>query len=123
MCVIKYAVAEIHYINHGTAHKGVYGGKRYLDSLTVEKFTSRQPSTGRALGFDMAPSKYAALSASASTYGHTGFTGTCAWSDPENGIVIVFLSNRVYPEASNQKINTLKIRQKICQAVYDGLGI
>lgn len=104
-------------------NKGVYGGKRYLDSLTVEKFTSRQPSTGRALGFDMAPSKYAALSASASTYGHTGFTGTCAWTDPENGIVIVFLSNRVYPESSNQKINTLKIRQKICQAVYDGLGI
>jgi CubicO group peptidase (beta-lactamase class C family) len=104
-------------------NKGVYGGQRYLDSLTVKKFTSRQPSTGRALGFDMAPSKYAAISAPPSTYGHTGFTGTCAWTDPENNIVIVFLSNRVYPEASNQKINTLKIRQKICQAVYDGLGI
>ena len=104
-------------------NKGVYGGQRFLDSLTVEKFTSKQPNTGRALGFDMVPSKYAALSASASTYGHTGFTGTCAWNDPENNIVIVFLSNRVYPEAANQKINTLKIRQKICQAVYDGLGI
>ena len=104
-------------------NKGVYGGRRYLDSLTVEKFTSRQPSTGRALGFDMAPSKYAALSAPATTFGHTGFTGTCAWADPENNIVIVFLSNRVYPKANNNKINTLKIRQKICQAVYDGLGI
>jgi CubicO group peptidase (beta-lactamase class C family) len=104
-------------------NKGTYGGKRYLDSLTVEKFTSRQPNTGRALGFDMAPSKFAALNAPASTFGHTGFTGTCAWADPENKIVIVFLSNRVYPEASNNKINTLKIRQKVCQAVYDGLGI
>ncbi|MBR4267091.1 MAG: serine hydrolase [Bacteroidales bacterium] len=102
---------------------GTYGGKRYLDSLTIKDFTSKQPYTGRALGFDMVPSKFAALTASPSTYGHTGFTGTCAWVDPENKIVIVFLSNRVHPTSNNQNINKLLIRRKICQAIYDGLGL
>lgn len=102
---------------------GEYGGQRYLDSLTVRKFTQKQPGTSRALGFDMTPSKYAAESASRSTYGHTGFTGTCAWTDPENKIVIVFLSNRVYPEAGNQNINKYAVRKKICQTIYNGLGI
>ena len=102
---------------------GEYGGQRYLDSLTVRKFTQKQPGTSRALGFDMTPSKFAAESASRSTYGHTGFTGTCAWTDPENKIVIVFLSNRVYPDANNQNINKYAVRKKICQTIYNGLGI
>lgn len=101
---------------------GSYGGNKYLDSKTVKNFTSKQPNTGRALGFDMVPSAFAAATASASTFGHTGFTGTCAWADPENDIVIVFLSNRVYPTADNKNINTLKIRRLICQAIYDGLA-
>lgn len=102
---------------------GEYGGRRYLKKSTVENFTIRQPNTGRALGFDMVPSSFAAASASSATYGHTGFTGTCVWADPINNLLIVFLSNRVHPDANNKKINSLKIRRLVCQAVYDGLGI
>lgn len=104
-------------------NRGVYNGKRYLEASTIDRFTSKQPNTSRGLGFDMAPSKFAASKASSKTYGHTGFTGTCAWADPENKIVIVFLSNRVHPSQSNLKINELAIRKKICNAIYDGCGI
>lgn len=102
---------------------GEYGGRQYLKKSTIEKFTMRQPNTGRALGFDMVPSSFAAASSSSDTYGHTGFTGTCVWADPINNLLIVFLSNRVHPDANNKKINSLKIRRLVCQAVYDGLGI
>ncbi len=102
---------------------GEYGGRRYLKKETIELFTNRQPNTSRALGFDMAPNNFTAITASPNTYGHTGFTGGCAWADPDNKIVVVFLSNRVHPDSNNKKITTLKIRQKVCQAIYDGIGI
>jgi CubicO group peptidase (beta-lactamase class C family) len=59
--------------------------------------------------------------ASPATYGHTGFTGTCVWVDPENEIVYVFLSNRVHPKADNQKINHMRVRQRVQQVIYDAL--
>ncbi|MCR5454189.1 MAG: serine hydrolase [Bacteroidales bacterium] len=102
---------------------GEYGGKRYFDKKTIEKFTAKQPNTRRALGFDMVPNNFSAKTAGERTYGHTGFTGTCAWADPDNNIVIVFTCNRIYPDVNNKTINTQKIRQKICQAIYDGLGL
>lgn len=102
---------------------GQYGGKRYFEKKTIEKFTAKQPNTSRALGFDMVPNNFSAITSGKGTYGHTGFTGTCAWADPDNNIVIVFTCNRVYPDANNKTINTLKIRQKVCQAIYDGLGM
>ena len=101
-------------------NNGVYGEKRYLDSAAIAFFTQRQPNYGRALGFDLAPSAYAADEASRSTFGHTGFTGTCLWVDPEKQLIIVFLSNRVHPTANNTKINTLKIRKKVCNIFYNG---
>ncbi|MCQ2252911.1 MAG: beta-lactamase family protein, partial [Bacteroidales bacterium] len=67
---------------------------------------------------DMVPSSFAASVAGPNTYGHTGFTGTCAWVDPDSGIIIVFLCNRIHPSQDNKKLNTMKIRQKICNAVY-----
>lgn len=102
---------------------GQYGGRRFLEKKTIEKFTAKQPNTSRALGFDMVPSNFAATSAGARTFGHTGFTGTCAWADPDNKMVIVFLCNRVYPDANNKKINDFRVRRKVCQAIYDGCGI
>ncbi|MFW5758150.1 MAG: serine hydrolase, partial [Bacteroidota bacterium] len=56
-----------------------------------------------------------------SSFGHLGFTGSAMWIDPENEIVFVFLSNRVYPNASNNVISDEKIRQKVHQAVYDAI--
>jgi CubicO group peptidase (beta-lactamase class C family) len=55
----------------------------------------------------------------ASVYGHTGFTGTCAWVDPDNQLVYVFLSNRTYPNAWNNKLSKFDIRTRIQQAIYD----
>ncbi|HOV10125.1 MAG TPA: serine hydrolase [Bacteroidales bacterium] len=103
-------------------NKGTYGGVRYFSEKTVALFTTAQGGTYRGLGFDRkgkADAKMVAPGASLSTYGHTGFTGTCVWADPENDLVYVFLSNRVYPKISNQKINTYRIRQNIQQTVYD----
>ena len=102
---------------------GTYGGHRYLSKKTIDKFTAKQPNTSRGLGFDMAPNNFVATSASKRTYGHTGFTGTCAWADPDNKIVVVFMCNRVHPDAENKKISTLRVRHKISQAIYDGCGI
>lgn len=103
-------------------NKGVYGGTRYLDSATVTKFTSRQPDSYRGLGFDMASAKgINAADASSETFGHTGFTGTCVWADPKNKLVYVFLSNRVCPSEKNWKLNSLEVRQRIHQVIYDAI--
>lgn len=101
---------------------GTYGGKRYLSAKTVKMFTQTQADSYRGLGFDKwSKRQIIARSASRNTYGHTGFTGTCVWADPDNQIVFVFLSNRVNPSAKNQKINRLKVRQKVHQAIYDAI--
>jgi CubicO group peptidase (beta-lactamase class C family) len=55
------------------------------------------------------------------SFGHTGFTGTMAWADPEDDIVYVFLSNRVYPSAANKKLQDLNIRPRIQQVVHDAI--
>lgn len=108
---------------------GTYGGKRYFKQSTVERFTNRQPGSHRGLGFDKqrpvpVPGKgYNCISASPRTFGHFGFTGTCVWADPENDVIYVMLSNRVYPKANNWTINSLRVRQGVQQAIYDALGL
>ncbi|MEX1382498.1 serine hydrolase, partial [Lutibacter sp.] len=77
------------------------------------------------LGFDKpsldpeikASSKYA----SANSFGHSGFTGTFAWADPDNGILYVFLSNRVYPIMSNNKLGEKDIRSEIHNLIYEAI--
>ena len=105
-------------------NEGSYGGRQYLKPSTVRKFTSRFPESHRGLGFDKPSGNgrdIIAPSASRDSYGHTGFTGTCVWVDPEQQLVYVFLSNRVYPNARNQLINKLDIRERIHQVVYDAI--
>jgi len=103
-------------------NKGTYGGTRYLSSEVVELFTKRQAGHVRGLGFEIQSSK-AIMSqyASSTTYGHTGFTGNCVWVDPEKELVFVFISNRVYPDSKNGKINGHKVRQKVHDAVYKAI--
>ncbi len=103
-------------------NKGTYGGTRYLSKEVVELFTKRQEGHVRGLGFEIQSSK-AIMSqfASKTTYGHTGFTGNCVWVDPENELVFVFISNRVYPDSKNGKINGHKVRQKVHDAVYKSI--
>lgn len=104
---------------------GTYGGQRFLKGQTVELFT-RRTRGHRGLGFDMAPRTGAYLmaeSASLRTYGHTGFTGTCIWVDPVHDLVFVFLSNRIHPSVNNNRLNDMRIRQRVHQVVYDALGV
>ena len=59
--------------------------------------------------------------ASQHTYGHTGFTGTALWIDPDNQLVFVFLCNRTYPTRMNKVLNTERIRPALLEAVYQAL--
>ncbi|NJO92728.1 MAG: serine hydrolase, partial [Chloroflexia bacterium] len=103
-------------------NKGSYGGIQYLKPNVVETFTKRFDDTQRALGFDM-PNRKAIVGkkASQNTFGHSGYTGTCVWVDPDNQIVYVFLSNRNHPSGDNWKIVTHKIRERIHDAIYDAI--
>jgi len=106
---------------------GHYGGQRFLQAHTIRTFAHRHPEgTRRGLGFDMRqldPSKWINLPADASkaTFGHTGFTGTCAWADPEEELVYVFLSNRTFPTMNNYKLNKLRTRRRILSTVYEAI--
>ncbi len=112
---------------------GEYGGVRVLSPEVLKEFTRVQypeNENRRGLGFDkplpgndtIPPDKaYPCHSASPSSFGHSGFTGTFIWVDPEAEISYVFLSNRVYPTRNNSKLSDLSIRGKILQATYDAI--
>ncbi|GAB4403183.1 MAG: hypothetical protein OHK0039_02020 [Bacteroidia bacterium] len=102
---------------------GAYGGEDILSPSVVADFT-RAHRGHRGYGFDKPPrdgpyiiSQYA----SSASYGHTGYTGTCVWVDPEEELVFIFLSNRVHPSSNNWKINDLQIRQRIHDVVYEAI--
>ena len=104
--------------------KGVYEHKTYFSKETVETFTAYRFPQGdcrRGLGFDK-PSRSGASPcskyASSQSYGHSGFTGTFVWIDPQYDLVYIFLSNRVNPDASNAKITELGIRSALQDVVY-----
>lgn len=108
-------------------NKGSYNGKKILDPQTVMLFTQRAYPEGenrRGLGFDK-PSivseeqPYPSLRASPSSFGHTGFTGTMIWVDPEQESFLIFLSNRVYPSRDQRSLYQLNIRSKLLDHVLD----
>jgi CubicO group peptidase (beta-lactamase class C family) len=105
---------------------GEYGGKRYINSQTVRQFTSKSGSGDlyRGLLFDKPDARKGiaentARLASSFTFGHTGFTGTAAWADPEQDIIFIFLSNRVNPNAEPNKLSKGKYRPSMMQAAYE----
>ena len=106
---------------------GEIDGQRYLIKETCQLFTTETSKISRrGLGFDKPdaddPKKgNCAPAAPAEVYGHTGFTGTCAWVDPVNELVYVFLSNRIYPDVTNRKLNQLHIRERIQGVIYDAM--
>lgn len=108
---------------------GSYGKRRYIEQSTLELYTSCyncEEENHRGFGFnkpvyweeDAGP---ACNSASASSYGHSGFTGTLAWVDPEYELIYIFLSNRVHPDMGNNKLIDLNVRTEVQQVVYDAL--
>ena len=103
---------------------GLYKGKRYLSESTCRLFTTTKSKISRrGLGFDKPNTQHpdkspCAAGVPASVYGHTGFTGTCAWVDPDRQMVYVFLSNRTYPQAWNPQLSRLSIRSRIQELLY-----
>ncbi len=110
-------------------NNGTWDGQAYLKSETIKKFTSYQSENSRrGLGFDKtakdnASSKdpYPSLSAPTSVFGHTGFTGTCVWADPDNQLLYIFLSNRVFPTRDNKAFSKLNLRAKIQEQIYKAI--
>ncbi len=108
-------------------NRGVYGGERYLSEKTCDFFTqSKSGRSRRGLGFDKpdplslkaSPCSY---STPASAYGHTGFTGTCFWIDPDNKLIYIFLSNRVNESRKNKKLISMSIRSRIQEEIYKSI--
>jgi CubicO group peptidase (beta-lactamase class C family) len=94
-------------------NNGFYDNKRIIKAETINLFTSRQDiveGSTRALGWDTRSEEHSMAGEymSMSAFGHSGFTGTTVWIDPENQVFIVFLSNRVYPTRENRKISGVR---------------
>ena len=106
---------------------GEYGGEQILSQKTVELFTtSKSPTCRRGLGFDKPDKRNEKNSptcreASALTYGHIGFTGTCFWVDPQSQLIYIFLCNRVNPSRNNSAFSQLSIRPRLFSEVYQAL--
>ena len=116
------------YMNYGS-----YGGKRYLSEATVKEFTKVQypeNENRRGLIFDKPDlnnheltlaDSYPAPSTSPDSFGHSGFTGTFVWADPQTQLVYIFLSNRVYPSRTHSNIYKYNIRSAVQQVFYDAI--
>jgi beta-glucosidase-like glycosyl hydrolase/CubicO group peptidase (beta-lactamase class C family) len=108
---------------------GTYGGRRYLSEATVKEFIRCQyceQGVRRGAGFDK-PARDGqggptCNCVSYESFGHTGFTGTMAWADPDEKIVYIFLSNRVYPDADVNKLQQMGIRTDIMRIIYDAIS-
>lgn len=106
---------------------GYYGGERFLEERTIEKFNKCyfcDKDVRRGVGFDKPdPGEKGNTCGCVSrkSFGHSGFTGTYTWADPEEEIVYVFLSNRTYPSATNTLLQRSALRTRIQQAIYDSL--
>ncbi|EMR01276.1 glycoside hydrolase family 3 N-terminal domain-containing protein [Cesiribacter andamanensis] len=105
---------------------GEYGGKRYYSPGTIARFAQTQyKGNRRGLGWDKPELNTAhgptSNFASPRTFGHTGFTGTAAWVDPEFDLVYIFLSNRIHPDANNTKLIRFGTRTRIMDEVYKAM--
>ena len=106
---------------------GAANGMQFISEETINYFTSApfaENENRRGIGFDKpeldpdaelyTPSKQSSLE----SYGHSGFTGTFAWADPANNLIVIFLSNRVYPTSDNNKLSKLNLRTEIHDLFY-----
>lgn len=107
--------------------KGFYGGKRYFNPEVMDKFNTCyycDKNVRRGVGFDKPQLGTVGPTCgcvSMTSFGHSGFTGTFAWADPEQEIVYVFLSNRTFPDPNNRKLIRSDLRTKIQEAIYEAI--
>jgi beta-N-acetylhexosaminidase len=104
---------------------GIYAHKRILNRSTIAQFTGRVNigDSARTVGWDVPtpPNSSGGHLLSASAFGHTGFTGTSIWIDPEKQLFVVLLTNRVNPTRANEKIR--QVRPALHDAVITSLGL
>ncbi|WP_281991181.1 glycoside hydrolase family 3 N-terminal domain-containing protein [Aquimarina aggregata] len=106
---------------------GSYGGKQYFKSQTLEEFNTCyycNRDVRRGVGFDkpqLGDIGPTCGCISKTSFGHSGFTGTFTWADPEEEIVYVFLSNRTFPDSANRKLISNDIRSEIQRVIYDAI--
>lgn len=103
-------------------NKGKLGNKEFIKSSTIDLFTTRySEQSTRALGWDTKSVKGSSSGDyfSIKSFGHTGFTGTSIWADPEKNLFVVFLTNRVYPSRENFKLG--KVRPELHNIIYKTL--
>lgn len=109
-------------------NNGMYAGKRYFNAQTMSKFNTCyycEQDVRRGVGFDKPQLDEIGPTCgclSMSSFGHSGFTGTYAWADPEEEIIYVFLSNRIHPDANNTQLIDEDIRTKIQAVIYESLN-
>ncbi len=107
--------------------KGFYGGKRYFKTETIDKFNKCyycHADNRRGVGFDkpqLGESGPTCGCISMTSFGHSGFTGTYAWADPEEEIVYIFLANRTYPKAGKNLLLRENIRTEIQRLIYEAI--
>ncbi|WP_425393053.1 serine hydrolase domain-containing protein [Ekhidna sp.] len=103
---------------------GYYGGRQYLSPETLSHLNARYfENNRRGLGWDKKDGEKDAAASLASdrSFGHTGFTGTMVWADPDQDLIYVFLSNRIYPDANNWRLGQLNIRTQMHDVIYKSL--
>jgi len=107
--------------------KGTYGGKQYFSSNTFEAFNTCHycdQENRRGIGFDKPQLEDEGPTCgclSMTSFGHSGFTGTYAWADPEEEIVYVFLANRTYPDSDSNRLLKENIRTEIQRLIYESI--
>ncbi len=107
---------------------GKFNGEELISQKTINDFNTCyycKEGNRRGAGFDkpqLGKSGPTCGCASKQSFGHTGFTGTMAWADPENDLIYVFLSNRTFPNADDNKLSKANTREDIQQVIYDALN-
>ncbi len=107
--------------------KGYYGGRRYFNTQTMDKFNRCyycHNDNRRGVGFDkpqLGDQGPTCGCISMTSFGHSGFTGTYAWADPEEEVVYVFLANRTYPVAGRNRLLRENIRTEIQRLIYEAI--
>jgi CubicO group peptidase (beta-lactamase class C family) len=100
---------------------GEYGSVRILRPQTIARWTAPQgPGASRALGWDTPSGESSAgRFFSPRSFGHTGYTGTSLWVDPERGVFIILLTTRVNPTAENNR--HVALRRAVADAVQSAI--
>ena len=106
---------------------GIYDWKRIFKEETVKLFTSKAnlvAGSSRCLGWDSPDGKASGgVYLSDSSFGHTGYTGTSLWIDPENNMFVILLTNAVHPNRSWKDPKYYDWRQRIHSAAYEAVGV